>query len=115
MEEKTLFKIAIITSFIGLILMIVIAERIDVNDMKIKDVDKDLLGKNVRINGIIKNEKNLKEINLLNVSDDSGSITVVLSKGNGYDLKNGDNVKVTGFVKEYAGKLEIEADLVEKR
>ena len=115
MEENKLFKIAIVTSLVGLFVMIFISENIEVLMVKIGNINEEMLGEKVNINGVVNSKRDLPGIVILNVSDDTGSIKVVAYKKNKKILvKKNDNVDVEGLVRDYEGELEVMAEMINK-
>lgn len=114
MEEKTLFKIAMITSLVGLLVMIIMIGAIDISESGISSINKTYIGKEIKIKGILTSKKELSGITIMNVKDDTGSIKVIAYKDNNQYLKleKDSTIEVKGLVKEYGSELEIEADSI---
>ena len=110
-----MFKIAISTSLIGMFIMIIMVEKIDFSESSIVSVNESLLEKNVKIKGIVEYKRELTNIAILGIKDDSGSIKVIAYKDEDkIQIFKNDIVEITGFVKKYDNELEIEADLIKK-
>ena len=119
MEEKTLFKIAIATSLVGLLILVIMAETLSSSDIRINDINHSHLDHNVKITGILAGKKDYKGIAIFNITDDSSSINAVMYKKAGKfsssEFKKGDVLEIVGFVKEYNKALEIEASSIKKK
>src|SRR3989344_7826174 len=98
MEEKTLFKIAIATSLVGLLTLVIMAETLSSSDIRIKDINHSHLGHNVKITGILASKKDYKGIAIFNITDDSSSINAVMYKKDGKfsssGFKKGDVLEI---------------------
>lgn len=71
-------------------------------------VSLDLVGKTVAVNGTVKDVVQLGESLKLTVDDGSGELAVFLPGAAGsVQVKEGDNVLVSGYVEEYNGKPEV--------
>ncbi len=118
MEEKTLFKLAIVTSLIGLFIMIIMAENLNAPDISAAAIDKGMISKNVKLTGTLASKKDFKSLVIFNVTDSSGSINVIIYKKSGKfgssGFRKGDLLEIEGFVKEYNKMLEIEANYIKK-
>ncbi len=114
MEEKTLFKISIITSLVGLLIMIIMIGAMDLSESSISSINKTYIGKEIKIKGVLTSKKELSGITIMNVKDDTGSIKVIAYKDNDQylELKKDSTIEVKGLVKEYSSELEIEADSI---
>ena len=107
MDEKILLKISLIPSLVGILILLVILEKIDVSDSNISAIDKNLSEKQVKIKGEITRIRETPAFSMINVKDDTGNIDVVVFKEKKLELKEGDIIQVEGQVTEYQGKLEI--------
>lgn len=116
MQESTLFKTALITSLVGLFIMILIVEKIDLSSSNISSISKESIGKRVKIKGIIDSKRDLPNILILNLTDNTNSIKVIAYKDDKdyLDLRKDGIIEVIGLVKEYNKELEIEADLIKR-
>ena len=110
MGEKTLLKISIISSIIGIFILIIISESLVIKESSIKDVTKDKLDGRVKIIGEVTSVKETPGLNILNVKDNSGSIAVVVFKDEEIPFRTGLILEIQGLVVEYNGKMEIQAE-----
>ena len=115
MEERTLFKVAATISILGLFIIYNISEKIDLSDSNISMINKTLIGAKIKIKGTVIYKNDFGKISLLNVTDDTSSIQVVVYKNsNNINLNKGDIIEVTGTVDDYNGKLEIKSEDIKK-
>lgn len=112
MEEKTLLKVALICSVIGIFIILIFADRLELSPMGISGISESLVDQSVKIQGKISAVRNTPSVLTLDIKDDSGSIKVVVFNDQDSELSEGDLVEVTGKVKEYKGSIEIEANKV---
>lgn len=112
MNEKTLTKIALICSLIGILLLLLIAERQDVSASSINKISNQSINQEIKIKGTISTLKETPAVTITQVKDTTGSITVIMFRKENITLQKGDLVEVQGIVKEFKGKLEIEAKRV---
>lgn len=115
MEERTLFKIAAAISILGLFIMYTISEKMDLSNSNISMINRTLIGEKIHIKGTIMYKNDFGKIILLNVTDDTGSMQVVMYKNSkNVNINKGDIIEVTGLVNDYNGRLEIKADKIKK-
>ncbi len=112
MQEKTLLKIAVVCSLIGIFIVLLIVEKLDASESNIASITKDDLNEKVKVKGYINSIKETPGLLILNVKDDTGNITAILFKEDDINLKKGDLIEIDGVIKEYKGKLEIETDSI---
>jgi aspartyl/asparaginyl-tRNA synthetase len=115
MDEERLGKAALICSLIGLIgLLLLTEEKSEKTERTIK-LTEDLKEKEVRIQGAVKQIIDLPSIFILILQNKNQEYKVVGFKNKeSIDLKKGQEIVVTGMVKEYKGNLEIEAPKIKR-
>ncbi|WP_225370095.1 OB-fold nucleic acid binding domain-containing protein [Methanobrevibacter arboriphilus] len=115
---KKIFKIALITTIIGLIGMIIFAGEINPKEVIIKDIDRGMIDEEVTITGNIdKIQKSSNGKNyILTLNDGSGRINMMIFEStitkfaeNEVNLENFENKKVivTGTVTEFKSTMEL--------
>jgi len=111
MKEKTLLKIALITSIIGLSLLYFISENIEIKEKNIEKITIDNIDEFVKIEGIVNNLIDTEKVTIIKITQPQ-EITVVLFKNENktIPIQQGDRVEIIGKVDEYEGKLEVIAD-----
>ncbi|MBS3149099.1 exodeoxyribonuclease VII large subunit [Candidatus Woesearchaeota archaeon] len=112
MDDKKLTKLSIIVSILGLILVYYASIKIEIKSYDISQIDKSMLDKDVKITGKITNIVKTKTVLILNVKDESASITAVSFDPGDINLKEGQEIEVTGKVALYKNKLEIISDSI---
>ena len=112
MQEKALLKIAMVCSLIGIFIILVIVERLEISESNISSINKNDLDEKVKIKGYINFVRETPGLLILNIQDDTGNITAIVFKEDNMNLNKGDLIEIYGLVKEYKGNLEIEADSI---
>ena len=112
MQEKTLLKISLITSLVGILILLIILDKIDVSDSNINQVNKTFLDKQVKIKGEITRITETPGLYIINVKDNTGNMDIIIFKEEKLELEKGSVIEVQGQVTEYQGKLELIAKKV---
>ena len=112
MQEKTLLKIALITSLVGILILLIILDKIDVSSSNINAINKTLNNKQAKIKGEITRITETPGLYIINVKDNTGNIDVIVFKEEKLELEKGDIVQIEGQVTEYQGKMEVIAKKV---
>ena len=107
-DKEKLLKYSIFISLIGLMILFLINQFIEIEKTPISQIDESYLGKTVKIEGAITNIQNRGNISLLSI-DRSVIDIVVFSK---IHIEKGTNVSIIGKVEEYDGELQIRVDRV---
>lgn len=118
MEDDDLFKIALTTSILGIIGIIIFSGQLTPQEYSINDINRGMLDKEVTIHGVVEDIKKSKngETYFLEVGDSTGRISVVVFHQNvedyeRYNLKIMDLIKrrirIQGTVTEYDGHIEL--------
>ncbi len=115
-KDKKIFKFALVTSVIGLVLMIIFAGQITPREVKIKDLNQGMLDQEVSIEGVVLDVTATKKTYFIRIMDDTGKLDAVIFNKNSNDfekynlkIKNLINrrIKVLGTVTEYNGRFEL--------
>ena len=107
MKEKMLLKISLITSIIGILILLIILDKIDISDSNISSINKDLVDKQVKIKGEITRLTETTGLYIINIKDNTGNIDVIVFKEEKLELEKGNIVEIEGQVTEYQDKLEV--------
>ena len=113
MQEKTFLKIAILTSVIGILLLLFIVENSKIEISNISDITKSSIDSQVRIQGFISSIRSTSSSTILTVNDVTSSIKVIIFAKN-LDLSKNDYVEITGKIQEYENNLEILTSNIKK-
>jgi DNA/RNA endonuclease YhcR with UshA esterase domain len=112
MQEKTLLKISLVTSLVGILVLLIILDKIDVSDSNINAINKTLNERQVKVKGEVTRITETPGLYILNIKDNTGNIDVIIFKEEKLDLEKGNIIQVQGQVTEYQGKMEIIAKKV---
>lgn len=104
-----LLIVAILCSVMGVLIILFVAERTNVELVSISEIDDSFIEKEIRVQGKVVSFKQLEKVALFSVSDGEEIKVVIFDE---IDLKNGYDVEVVGKVVEYKGELEMEGNLV---
>lgn len=116
--DDKLLKIALVTSLIGLIGLIMFTPSIEVKEVKIKDIDRGMIDEEVSINCVVSDVKSSKSGSsyFLTISDGTGQMPLVIFESqvaqmqtNNLDIKDfkDKKVNVVGKITEYNNEMEI--------
>jgi len=111
MKEKNLLKIALITSLLGLSILYLINDNIEIKEKNIEKITIDNKDEFVKLTGIVNRIVDTEKVTIMEITQPQ-QITVVLFKDENktMPIQGGNEVEVIGKVDEYEGKLEIIAD-----
>ncbi|TKJ17620.1 hypothetical protein CEE44_03755 [Candidatus Woesearchaeota archaeon B3_Woes] len=110
MKEKTLLKIALIVSLIGILILLFISSKLEVNEKTISNIDETDIGSSLKIDGVITNIRKTNTITLIDIAQLEEMKVVVFNKE--IELNKGDYVEITGKIEEYKGSTELIADKI---
>lgn len=118
MEDHKIFKIALITSIIGLVGMLYFADVIEPRPVKIQEINRGMIDQDVSLEGVVQKVKKSSTSNtyFLELMDGTGKITVLIFDTTAQDLENknlnisnlyGRRIRVMGKISEYKNQIEI--------
>ncbi len=110
--SNILTKLCVLSTLIGIILLIIISDKLDVPTSTISSLSKEDINNQVKVKGIVNQVVNKESIIILNLKDASSSIKVVLFNPKESKIKKNSFVEVDGKISLYEDKLEIIADSV---
>ncbi len=116
--DDKLLKIALITSLIGLIGLIIFTPSIEVKKVDIKDITRSMIDEKVSIQGVITDiaQSSSKTNYFLTISDGKAKITLIIFEkqvseitSRNLDIEDFENnkVEVVGTITEYKNDLEL--------
>ncbi|MCR5026315.1 MAG: RNA-binding protein [Methanobrevibacter sp.] len=116
--DDKLLKIALITSLIGLIGLILFTPTIEVKKVKIEDITRGMIDEEVSIDCVVSDVKSSSSGSsyFLTINDGTGQIPLVIfesqlaqMQSNSFEIEDFKNkkVNVVGKITEYNGELEI--------
>lgn len=116
--DDKLLKIALITSLIGLIGLIIFTPSIEVKKVEIQDINIGMIDEEVSIEGVVSDVKSSasKSSYFLTVNDGTDQMSLIIFESqlaqledNGIDIESykGKKVNVVGTVTQYNSQLEL--------
>lgn len=116
--DDKLLKIALITSLIGLIGLIIFTPSIEVKKVEIQDINRGMIDEEVSIEGVVSDVKSSasKSSYFLTVNDRTDQMSLIIFESqlaqledNGIDIESykGKKVNVVGTVTQYNSQLEL--------
>lgn len=116
MKEKTLFKIALLCSVMGIIGLFFFSEHVEVERKDVYRITDEDIGKEIKVIGRIERVNNTEKVIYLQIGQEKiETVSVVLFKDSDLKLEKGDYVELIGKVDEYKGKRNIIANTVKLR
>ena len=118
LNDKIIFKAALITSLIGIIGMLVFASYIEPKEIQIKDITRNNIGETVAVAGVVESIKESSSGSscFIEMNDGTGKINIIIFEstlvelqdaGNDLDSFKGHKVKVIGSITEYKSSMEL--------
>ena len=116
--DDKLLKIALITSLIGLIGLIIFTPSIEVKKVESQDINRGMIDEEVSIEGVVSDVKSSasKSSYFLTVNDGTDQMSLIIFESqlaqledNGIDIESykGKKVNVVGTVTQYNSQLEL--------
>ena len=112
MNNRKLFKISFSIALAGTLLLLLILEYQTIPLYNIEDITKDNLETKVKIQGTIILVKETPGLHILNIKDQTSTITTIAFKEKPVEFKRNSLVEVEGKIQEYKTELEIIADKI---
>lgn len=112
MRDKTLIKIALAWSLIGIVALMFVSEYTEPPTIKIIELG-DHMGKTVAIQGNVTRAIYSEKVTIFEVKDRTADIKVVVFEKMNKTISKGDEIKAYGKVKIYKNELEVIADRIE--
>ncbi len=121
LSDKEIYKIALITTIIGVIGLIISSSYIETKELTIEEITSNNINEKISVNGTISEIKYSKNSNtcFLTLYDGSGKINIIVFESGLTDFEDHNidinqfknkKVKVTGTVTQYNNELEITID-----
>ena len=108
MQEKTLLKVALIVSLIGLLVLYLISDNIEIKEKTLEKITLENKDEMVKVKGIVSRITDTEKVTIMEVTQPA-EITIVLFKAENKatPIEEGNEVEVIGKVDDYEGNLEI--------
>lgn len=116
--DDKLLKIALITSLIGIVGLIIFTPTIEVKQVSIKDINRAMIDEEVSVTGVITDvvQSSSKTSYFLNINDGEAQISLIIFESQAADIESRNldiddfknrKVAVVGTVTEYNSDLEL--------
>ncbi|WP_458405899.1 exodeoxyribonuclease VII large subunit [Methanobrevibacter sp.] len=116
--DDKLLKIALITSLIGIVGLIIFTPTIEVKQISIKDINRAMIDEEVSVTGVITDvvQSSSKTSYFLNINDGEAQISLIIFESQAADIESRNldiddfknrKVAVVGTVTEYNSDLEL--------
>lgn len=116
--DDKLLRIALVTSLIGIIGLIIFTPTIEVKKIDIEDINRGMIDEEVKIDGVVQDisQSSSKSSYFLTVNDGTGQIPLIIFESqaaeiqsNSFDIDDfkGRKVEAVGKITEYNSQLEI--------
>ena len=116
--DDKLLKIALVTSLIGIIGLIIFTPTIEVKEIDIKDINRGMIDEEVKIDGVIHDisQSKSKSSYFLTINDGTGQMQLIIFKTQAAELQENHlditdfknrKVEVVGKITEYKSQLEL--------
>lgn len=112
MEESTIFKIALLFSLIGIFIILIVAETLEVKLYKISSITNENLDEKVKVIGKVTSIRETPGLIIIDLKDETGIIKVIVFKEDEININKDDNLEVIGKVIKYRNYLEIETESI---
>ncbi len=106
MQEKTLKKISIIGSLLGLILLFILAQSIEIGDKQIDKITMGDIEQSVKVTGMVTKVTDRDKVMFIEISEKAKVNALLFKKGN-ITIEKGDLVEIIGKVDEYNNEPQI--------
>ncbi|MFH1455867.1 MAG: OB-fold nucleic acid binding domain-containing protein [archaeon] len=105
MNDKTLLKLAIICSIIGIFGLFVLSETTGAKIINISEINLSFIDKTIQVKGVITEVKLSQELTILEVEDETGKIKALAFEH--LQVSKGSKVNIEGTIQEYENEIEI--------
>ena len=108
MREKTLLKVALIVSLIGLLVLYIISDNIAIKEKTLEKITLENKDEMVKVRGVVSRVTDTEKVTIMEITQPT-EITIVLFKAENKTtpIEEGNEVEIIGKVDDYEGNLEI--------
>ena len=116
--DEKLLRLALITSLVGLIGLIVFTPTVEVKEVDIEDINRGMIDEEVKIDGVVTEiaQSSSKSSYFLTLNDGTGQITVMIFESQASEIQSrhldisdfrDHKVEVTGKITQYNSQMEV--------
>jgi len=106
MKESTLFKLALICSLVGVLILFFVSDNVDVREKAISKIEMENVGEDIKLKGYISKITDLEKVMFVEITQPEKIDVVLFKKGN-ISLYEGSYVEILGEIDEYGGKMQV--------
>ena len=107
-----LTKICILSAIIGIILLIIIGDKVEAPSSTINSIKKEDVNKPIKIIGVSKNIINKGKLTKIELEDKSGKIDIIVFNSKKIPIKKGSTIEAYGTISVYENKPQIYAETI---
>jgi len=118
MDDNKIFRIALITTILGLSGMLLLADKVTTQELKIKSINNSMLDADITVEGLVTqiHKSKRSETYFLEITDGTDKIKAIIFPDKIMDIQNGGlninslnnhRIKITGKVSNYNRNLEL--------
>ena len=111
MKESLLFKIALLTSLTGLVLLYFLADKIEIDETALAKIDQNA-GDFIKVKGVVTKLRENNATLVLQIEQPATVTVVFFKSGANISIHEHDTVEVLGKVNEFNGREQITADKI---
>ncbi len=112
MNQKTLLKISLTLSLLGIFLLLLLSNILEPKLTKISEINSEKLNQKTKIRGTIIKIDYKRTFQILSVKDSTGKIEVLVNSNNIFQFQKNQKITVIGKIQDYKEKLQISADKI---
>ncbi|MBR9706366.1 hypothetical protein GOV14_05000 [Candidatus Pacearchaeota archaeon] len=109
-EHFNFKKICFAVALLGIFILLIIANFSKPKTIEIKDINKNLLNKQIHTSGQIKQIQNYQGFQVVTIKQENNTIQVLIDKP--LNLTKNQLIEVTGNVQNYKSNLQINARII---
>ena len=111
-KEKTLLKIALIASIVGIVILYFISGTIFIDEKTIEKINKDNVGEDVKLLGNVRGVVETDSVFFIDLIQPSSISVLVFKDGTNLTYLDGKDVEIIGSIDEYNGDIGVIADRI---
>ena len=113
MKEKTLLKLSLIFSVLGIIILLLISSNLKIDTKSIEKIEQEEIGNTIKVIGKIERITDMEKVMFITLAQQkTETVSVILFKDANITIPEGSYVEITGTLDDYEGKKEIIADKI---
>jgi len=106
MKEKTLLKIALVCSLVGIMVLFFVSDSIEIKEKDISKINLENVGEDIKLTGYVSKVVDLENVMYVEITKPE-TISVVLFKKTNISVYEGSFVEIIGEIDEYNGRMQV--------